>query len=335
MKAKNNVLVLLENGFHFDFVSRLNPKEISILAEKVYKRNQETKEAVQTVQQTGYKTTVTPGTKANLNVNGADISVDPQKGITMTTSTKPVGTGEVTEKFQSKKQQGLFWARCNRCESKNCKWCKMAKEFSDKTTKKDYENMPDEVAEDFFTKKQPKGKSSEEIENYLEDRIFEMIERHINPSMTKGELINTILEKVAKRENMILKNPKKMSMFSKDEGMEMKTPIGKMFSMSGEMKEDTKEKDRTKERDRAKERDKDRRGNPFKDPNPDVDKTPRANTKEKERTREKDRTKEKDKGRRGNPFKDPNPDVQEKPKAGQETEKQKSDFMQVITMALK
>jgi hypothetical protein len=250
----------------------------------------------------------------------------------------------------------------------------MAKEFSDKTTKKDYENMPDEVAENLFTKKQPKEKSSEEIENYLEDRIFEMIERHINPSMTKGELINTILEKVAKRENMILKNPKKMSMFSKDEGMEMKTPIGKMFSMSGEMKEDTKEKDRTKERDRAKERDKDRRGNPFKDPNPDVDKTPRANTKEKERTREKDRTKErdkdrrgnpfkdpnpdveekpkastkekertrekdrtkeKDKGRRGNPFKDPNPDVEEKPKAGQETEKQKSDFMQVITMALK
>ena len=335
MKAKNNVLVLLENGFHFDFVSRLNPKEISILAEKVYKRNQETKEAVQTVQQTGYKTTITPGTNANLNANGVNISVNPQNGITMTTPTKPVGTGEVTEKFQSKKQQGLFWARCNRCESKNCKWCKMAKEFSDKTTKKDYENMPDEVAEDFFNKKQPKGKSSEEIENYLEDRIFEMIERHINPSMTKGEIINTILEKVAKRENMILKNPKKMSMFSKDEGMEMKTPIGKMFSMSGEMKEDTKEKERTREKDRTKEKDKGRRGNPFKDPNPGVEEKPKASTKEKERTREKDRTKEKDKDRRGNPFKDPNPDVQEKPKAGQETEKQKSDFMQVITMALK
>jgi len=330
MKAKNDVLILLENGFHFEFVSRLNPKEVSILAEKVYKRNQETKESVQTVQQTGYKTTVTPGTEANLNVNGADISVDPQKGITMISTSKPVGTGEVTEKFQSKKQQGLFWARCNKCKNKNCEWCKMAKEFSDKTTKKDYENMPDEVSEDLYTKK-----TDNEMENYLEERIFEMIERHISPKMTKSELITTILEKVSKHENMILKTPKKNTMFSKDEGKEMKTPIGKMFSMGGEMKENTKEKERTREKDRTKERDKDRRGNPFKDPNPDVKENPKANTKEKERTREKDRTKEKDRDRRGNPFKDPNPGVKEKPKAGQETEKQKSDFMQVITMALK
>jgi len=36
---------------------------------------------------------------------------------------------EINEKFESKAQQGLFWARCNKCSSKNCKWCKMAKEF--------------------------------------------------------------------------------------------------------------------------------------------------------------------------------------------------------------
>ena len=210
MKAKNNVLVLLENGFHFDFVSKLDPKQVSVLAEKVSKKNKETKEAVDTVTKIR---TFNPTEVANAKNKGESlpggkaVKINPDGSVSVTME------GEVTEKFQSKKQQGLFWARCNRCESKNCKWCKMAKEFSDKTTKKDYENMPDEVAEDIFTKKQPKGKSSEEIENYLEDRIFEMIERHINPSMTKGELINTILEKVAKRENMILKNPKKMSMF--------------------------------------------------------------------------------------------------------------------------
>jgi hypothetical protein len=36
---------------------------------------------------------------------------------------------EIKEKFQSKSQQGLFWARCNKCSDKKCKWCKMAKEF--------------------------------------------------------------------------------------------------------------------------------------------------------------------------------------------------------------
>ena len=51
--------------------------------------------------------------------------------------------GVIKEKFESKAQQGLFWARCNKCSSKNCKWCKMAKEFSDSTSKKQYKKMPE------------------------------------------------------------------------------------------------------------------------------------------------------------------------------------------------
>ena len=50
---------------------------------------------------------------------------------------------EIKEKFQSKSQQGLFWARCNKCSDKKCKWCKMAKEFSDTTSKKQYKTMPE------------------------------------------------------------------------------------------------------------------------------------------------------------------------------------------------
>ena len=49
----------------------------------------------------------------------------------------------INEKFESKAQQGLFWARCNKCSDKKCKWCKMAKEFSDSTSKKQYKNMPE------------------------------------------------------------------------------------------------------------------------------------------------------------------------------------------------
>ena len=49
---------------------------------------------------------------------------------------------EINEKFESKAQQGLFWARCNKCSSENCKWCKMAKEFSDSTTKLEVKKVP-------------------------------------------------------------------------------------------------------------------------------------------------------------------------------------------------
>jgi len=43
-----------------------------------------------------------------------------------------MGMSESTlnEKFESKAQQGLFWARCNKCSDKKCKWCKMATRWS-------------------------------------------------------------------------------------------------------------------------------------------------------------------------------------------------------------
>jgi len=220
-------------------------------AGKLYQRLKgETKEAVQTVQQTGFKTTITPGSPANLNVNGTDISVDPSKGITMMSQTKPVGTGEksegvmseekeIDEKFESRSQQKLFFAKCGNGKTKEQKkWCKMRDEFSSKTTKKDQKNMPEKVTKEGY-------------ERYLEDRIVEMIERHVEPRMTKGDILRTISERTGNSDSIMLSNPKRNTMFSKNEGMEMKgmgmkRPIGKISSMSGEMGENTKEKERTK-----------------------------------------------------------------------------------------
>ena len=97
--------------------------------------------------------------------------------------------GKINEKFESKAQQGLFWARCNKCSSKNCKWCKMAKEFSDSTSKKQYKTMPE--------KKHPeKSVTKENLEKFLEKKISEMVDKTIRPKMTKKDLINTIKKKV-------------------------------------------------------------------------------------------------------------------------------------------
>ena len=123
----------------------------------------------------------------------------------------PTTEGEIKEKFQSKSQQGLFWARCNKCSSKDCKWCKMAKEFSDSTSKKDYKKMPE--------KKRPE-KTNESSQKYWENKILEMLEEEKKRR-----------KKTPKKESetMILRNPKKMTMFSDEAPMEL--PIAKMFSI--------------------------------------------------------------------------------------------------------
>ena len=118
---------------------------------------------------------------------------------------------EINEKFQSKSQQGLFWARCNKCSDKKCKWCKMVKEFSDSTSKKDYKKMPE--------KKRPE-KTNESSQKYWENKILEMLEEEKKRR-----------KKTPKKESetMILRNPKKMTMFSDEAPMEL--PIAKMFSI--------------------------------------------------------------------------------------------------------
>lgn len=290
MRTKNPIAILLENGMEFSTLKNMSENQIKVLAERFKKT--ETKEAVQTTQQTGYKTVITPGSQANLSVNGADINVDPSKGITMMSQTKPVGTGEVTEKFESKSQQGLFWAKCNNSKGKEkTKWCKMAREFSDSTTKKDYKNMPEKKHPE-KTVKRKKDTQKENYERFLENRIMEMIEKNINPRITKGDLKKNISER---SEDIMLKDPKRNTMFSENEGMEiqgmMKRPIMKLSSMGGEMGEDTKEKQRTV--------------------------TPGIKTPPK---------------RRQNPHKDPNPGVKEKPKAN--LEKQKNEYFNMIKQAL-
>jgi len=132
--------------------------------------------------------------------------------------------GEIKEKFESKAQQGLFWARCNKCSDKKCKWCKMAKEFSDSTSKKQYKNMP-EKKHPTKTVKDKKKETKENLQEFLEQTIISLVEKNIEPKMSKKDLIEVIKKK---SKSMIIRRPKKLNIFS-DEAP-MKLPIGKIFS---------------------------------------------------------------------------------------------------------
>jgi len=320
MKTKLNIDILLENGIHFSTLSTMTESQIRVLAEKAKKsKKKETKEAVTT----GTKTVNTATVTDNDSVAIGPTIVTNANGTTTVTSSDTIETPketteseELEEKFQSKAQQKLFFVKCGDGKTKEQKmWCKLRDEFASDTTKKDYEDMPNYVSDDDNKKSKPKRRKTrkkskskkrrstrkESYEKQLEDRIVEMIDNHINPEMTKGKLIDTINEK--KSESFILRKPKKVTMFSHEEGIEskgkkkrkkMNLPIGRLTSL-GMMEEELEEDTKTA---------------PTKDPGT------------KERT--------KNPGRR-NPFKRPGP--KQKPRAG-EKEKQKSDFMSLIKQIL-
>ena len=255
MRTKKNIVFLIENGLSINTVSKMTDSQVKVLVEK-FKKSEE-KEAFEKVtipSQTQLKGSLADLAQTGVDVKDGNVKYDQASGI-VTVVTKegemtedatvddllkynefggnlPVnydnpedeGTpdlkgkndgmpteGEIKEKFQSKSQQGLFWARCNKCSSKDCKWCKMAKEFSDSTSKKDYKKMPE--------KKRPE-KTNESSQKYWENKILEMLEEEKKRR-----------KKTPKKESetMILRNPKKMTMFSDEAPMEL--PIAKMFSI--------------------------------------------------------------------------------------------------------
>jgi len=88
---------------------------------------------------------------------------------------------QLNEKFASKKQQGLFYAKCGEGKTKEQKkWCKMAKEFSDDMTKKDWKKLPNQK------------------ESIDENQIINIIKKEENPRMSKKQLVEYIKNKTKK-----------------------------------------------------------------------------------------------------------------------------------------
>lgn len=253
MKTNNKVKFLLQNGVSKTTISKMNAGQINLLVERFKKETKEQTQVVTQVfdsTKPDQKAKLNQMLKDPSKLQGQNIEVkeDEEDSVTSSnvfskdvsqnytdqqaphdeTSMQDDGMGddsgedrsmmgvsesEITEKFESKAQQGLFWARCNKCSSKNCKWCKMAKEFSDSTSKKQYKNMPEKKHPE-KTVKYKKKKTNEEIQKIWENEILEMLEKE---------------KKNKKSKSFILRKPKKMTMFSNEAPMNL--PIAKMFSI--------------------------------------------------------------------------------------------------------
>ena len=322
MKTNKYVKILLDNGLNVKTISKLNESQMRVLVERFKKL--ESKEQVTPITQpakTGFKIQgsgnlpkTDKGYSLSKNPDGSmdafpmteDDTLNIVNDPAVTADGIPTTEGETNERFKSTAQQRFFWKKCDNSKDKKSKWCQLADEFQKDTKNK---RLPKKLHPEKTVKVKTEG-----YEKYLEDSIVEMVDRYINPAMTKSQLINTLNEKVNKSESFMLRKPKRNSMFSQDEGKEMKTmkrPIGKMFSLG----EDTKEKERTKTRE--KEKDKERK-NPYEPKHRPAPKA-RKEFKEQEvapsKPGTKEKTREKDPGKK-NPYE---PKHRPAPKAGKGT----------------
>jgi hypothetical protein len=270
MKNKDKIKFLLREGLSLQTVSNLNEAQLDVLTKKFKKgKKEESKEQTQVVTQI-YDTKKpeevaklnqalkNPASLQGQNIQvketemtedqefddmlnpdefggnkpvnyknpqdyGTDNSTDPDGSLDGIPQTESI----IREKFESKAQQNFFWAKCNTSKGvKKKKWCEMAREFSDSTSKKQYDKMPEKLHPE-KTVKYKKEKTNENLEKFLENKIISVLESKVKPRMKKSDLVKLVQEK---SESMILRKPKKVTMFS-DEAPKMKTPIAKLFSI--------------------------------------------------------------------------------------------------------
>jgi len=259
---KTKIKFLLDNGLSSNTLSKLNESKINLLYEKFKKmKKEETSENWTVNNQTTYtaklpqvqnqKLQVPQGakeisvsgdtlqvtetemtedvalnklSKVNPNETGSNLPIgqnNPQDNNSPDVSGDNDGMpteGEIKEKFESQAQRNFFWAKCNTSKGvKKQKWCEMAREFEDSTSEEQSETMPKKKHPE-KTVKYKKKKTNEETQKFLENQILKMLEEEKRKQMKKK-----------KSENMILKNPKKVTMFSDEAPMQL--PLGKMFSI--------------------------------------------------------------------------------------------------------
>jgi hypothetical protein len=234
MNIEKKILRLLEHGFNTSTLADLKPKQIEALYNRLVEAKEENKEQSTPQNTTATSKTITsyevkPNSKTMVNglevdTTGGKTRITPLKeiddteteDIALAVSEKDPDLGlamseDLKEKFESKKQQKYFFAKCGDGKTKEQKkWCKMAKEFADST--KNFSKLPekkDETNEDFSFKNYLEkvgstiaGNIAKEVPNSLrptfegklEESIMNMVNKHITPKMTKKDFIKTITE---------------------------------------------------------------------------------------------------------------------------------------------
>jgi len=216
MKINEKILQLVKNGLKATMLTTLSESQINSLHNRLVESKKETKEETEIV--TKRFSSKDPADLAKLN----QMLKTPDVLKNQNVEVKEGENKEIDEKFESKKQQKYFFAKCGDGKTKEQKkWCKMADEFAKKTNfdklpKKKTETNEDGVpvyqktAENLYAKtldtvakSTVPGFTLPTNESVLEKQITQLVEKHISPKMSKQDFINTI-------KNVMVESPKEL-----------------------------------------------------------------------------------------------------------------------------
>jgi len=246
MKTNQKKLKLIQYGLKPSTVTRLDESQVNVLFNRLTESKKETKEETQVV--TTQLDKNNPNDMAKLNamlknptsIQNKNIQVketemvedmdsemdwlmkgdtqDPQQEPSSDGTSDERGVSELdeyqalAEKFESKKQQRYFFAKCGDGKTKEQKkWCKMAEEFADKTNfKKLPEKVKNETNEEGMSNLNKKieaayaGGLKKQLNNVsinptfgeseIEKKIMKLVEKHITPKMSKKDFLNLVRE---------------------------------------------------------------------------------------------------------------------------------------------
>ena len=239
MKTNNRkILQLINHGFSGNLLSDLNEGQINALHSRL--SEQVTNQSIQSVGPEGGNIQIDPSKKTlsltkdpnkpntfkvsqtesenpdeEMNWLMKGSTQDPQQkgpssddGFGNETDGMDIPEGkELREKFESKKQQKYFFAKCGDGKTKEQKkWCKIAEEFAEKTNFKKIPEKKKETKESYMgmvggaiTKSNllNLNKISPSVsmgESELEKRIVRLVEKHITPKMSKKDFLSLVSE---------------------------------------------------------------------------------------------------------------------------------------------
>lgn len=247
MKNNQKKLHLIKYGIKPSIVSNLTESQVNSLFSRLTESKKETKEQSQVITQVYDSKDKNQMSKLNqmlkdpAKLQGQNIQVketemsedmDSQMDWLMRGKTQdvpqtgPTGDGDpdsiqekemmeefknLYEKFESKKQQRYFFAKCGDGKTKEQKkWCKMADEFAEKTNFNKIPEKKEETNEEGmsnYTKKVASayaGGLKKQLNNTkinptfgeseIEKRIMSLVEKHITPKMSKKDFLKLVRE---------------------------------------------------------------------------------------------------------------------------------------------
>ena len=197
MNTNQTKLKLVKEGIKTSTLNKMTDSQVDTLfgklQEQVVQPQKITKTITQTVLPPGSETTV------------GNVSVANKGGKTTVTPVNETDDTEIDEKFESKKQQKYFFAKCGDGKTKEQKkWCKMADEFTKKTnfaklpekkkeTKENYSDMVGGALNKIAQAKLTQVKPTVTIgESEIEKQIMRLVEKHITPKMSKKDFENLL-----------------------------------------------------------------------------------------------------------------------------------------------